>query len=117
MERDPFDPKNLRVDPSKPLPKRRKQWRRQFARVPWEWVERLRPARRVCTYRLALLLVYEHWRQGGRPIALSNVAAEMPPRSKWRALAELESLGLIAIERRKRKAPLITLYELPAATS
>jgi hypothetical protein len=117
MGGDPFDLKNLRVDlPKLPL-KRRKQWRRQFVRVPWEWVERLRPARRVSTYQLALLLAYEYWRQGGRPIVLSNVAAEMPRRSKWRALVELESMGLIRIERRSRKAPLVTLHGLPAAIS
>ena len=55
-----------------------KKWRRQFVRVPWAWVERLRTAKRVSTYRLALLLIYEHWRLGGRPIVLSNVSASQP---------------------------------------
>ena len=64
----------LRVDPERVRqPARPKKWRRQFVRVPWQWVERLRKAKRISTYRLALVLLYEHWRTGGRPIVLSNV--------------------------------------------
>ena len=31
---------------------------------PVDWVERLQPTRRVSTYRLAHLLLYEFWRTG-----------------------------------------------------
>jgi hypothetical protein len=44
--------------------------------VPWSWVERLQKAKRVSSSRLALVLVYEHWRTGGRPLVLSNVALQ-----------------------------------------
>jgi hypothetical protein len=89
--------------------KQRKAWRRQYVRVPWAWVERLREAKRPgSTYDLALLLLYEHWRLGGRPIVLSNIGL-LPEgllrRSKWYALAELERLGLVRVERQSRKAP------------
>ena len=53
-----------------------KKWRGQFVRVPWSWVERLQKAKRVSLSRLALVLVYEHWRTGGRPLVLSNVALQ-----------------------------------------
>ncbi len=107
---------DLRIDPDQVLKQAQpKRWQRQFVRVPWAWVERLRAARRVGTYRLALVLIYENWRLGGRTIALSNVfalAEGLPARSKWRALAELESLGLIQVKRQRRYAPRIVLQHL-----
>ena len=115
-DQDPFDLESLRVDPERVRqPVKPKKWRRQFVRVPWPWVERLRKAKRVSTYRLALVLLYEHWRTGGRPIALSNVFAHaegLPPRSKWRAIVELESLGLIRVKRHQRQAPQVVLRHL-----
>ena len=87
----------LRVDPERVRqPARPKKWRRQFVHVPWQWVERLRKAKRISTYRLALVLLYEHWRTGGRPIALSNVGMQqegLARRSKWNALSELRDPG------------------------
>lgn len=110
---DPLALKTLRVDPEGVRqPARRKKWRRQFVRVPWAWAERLQAARRVNTYRLALLLLYEYWRTGGRPIALTNaglVEEGVSPRSKTRALAELERIGLIEVKRRRGRAPRATL--------
>ena len=76
--------------------------------------------RRVITYRLALLLLYEDWRTGGRSIVLPNVGLEqegLTRRSKWRALLELEQLGLVEVERRPRKSPRITLRRLSQETS
>jgi hypothetical protein len=66
----------------------------------------------VSTYRLAMLLLYENWRLGGRPIVLSNVSAlseGLPARTKWRALGELERLGMVAVRRHPRRAPRIFL--------
>ena len=39
--------------------------------MPWEWVARLQKARRVTTWRVAVLLLYEHWLV--RPDDLSRV--------------------------------------------
>jgi hypothetical protein len=115
-DRSPFDLEALRVDPERVRqPARPKKWRRQFVRVPWAWVERLQSTRRANTYRLALVLLYENWRLGGRPITLSNVyilAEGLQARSKWRALAELESLGLVQVKRRRRHAPQVVLRHL-----
>jgi hypothetical protein len=110
---DSFDLAALRVDPGRVRKLARpKKWRREFVRVPWGWVEHLREAKRISTYRLALVLLYEHWRTGGRPIVLSNVGVrpeELTRYSKWRALAELQALGLIQVETRSRKSPRIVL--------
>ena len=84
---DAFDLERLLVNPADLQRKpKRKKWRREYVRVPWEWVERLQSSRRVSTYRLALLLLYEFWRTGERPVVLSNISAlpeGLSRRSKW----------------------------------
>ena len=95
--------------------KPRSKWRREFVRVPWEWAERLQAAKRISSWRLAVLLLYEHWRTGGRDIALSNILAQnigLSCRSKSRALKELEDLDLIEVRRRRRTAPRVALKHL-----
>jgi len=99
---------------------RTKKWRRQFVRFPWAWAERMKSTQRASTYRLALLLLYEHWRTRGQVIVLSNVGLEqegLTRRSKWRALAELERLGLLLVERLPRKSPRVTLCYLSGERS
>jgi hypothetical protein len=93
----------------------KKSWRRQFIKFPWAWMDRLVATKRATTYRLALVLVYEHWRTGGRAIVLSNTIVRregISRRSKWNALAELEQMGLIAVEKRRRRSPRVSLLEL-----
>lgn len=92
------------------VPKQIRRRRQHFVRVPWTWVERLAKARYTATYRVALHILYRHWKGSGQPFTLSNgmVAMEGVSRwQKWRALGELEQLGLITIERRQRKTPRI----------
>jgi hypothetical protein len=94
------------------VPAKVQKRRRHFIKVPWSWVERLAGARHVATYRVALHLLYQHWRQGDRPILLANGMLRregVAPGTKWRALRELEQLGLITIERRPCKSPLVTV--------
>jgi hypothetical protein len=107
---------SLRIKPDQ-LPKlaRPKRWRRHYVNVPWQWVEQLRTTKRVCTYRVALLLLYEHWRTGGQPILLSNVGVQgegLGRRSKWNAIAELQGRGLIEVEAVRGRSPRITLCHL-----
>jgi len=89
----------------------------RFIIVPMAWSDRLKDARHVNTYKLAVYLLYQHWRTGKR-IAVTNVALAntgIPnPRSKWRALCDLERLGLVEIERRARKSPRVTLLKTRA---
>ena len=119
MVNSDFDLARLRVDLADPLFRRvgkPKKWRREYVQFPWTWIEGLQAAKRVSTYRLALLLVYEHWRMGGRPIVLSNalvVTEGVSRRTKWNALVELEGLGLVRVERRSRKSPRLILCHLP----
>jgi hypothetical protein len=84
--------------------------RQQFVKVHWTWVERLMTARHAATLKVALFVLHQNWRGGGKPFTLSNSAVENISRwQKWRALQELEQLGLIVIERRKRKTPRVTV--------
>jgi hypothetical protein len=83
-----------------------------FVKVPVLWVERLAKARHIATYRLALHLLYRSWKAGSHSVALPNgplIAEGIARGTKWRALRELERLGLVAIERRQRKAPRVSV--------
>ena len=82
------------------------------------WREQLTKARYIATYRAALHILMRNWESGGKPFTLSNgaLALEGVKRSaKWRALQDLEQLGLITIERRKRKSPRITALHTTAS--
>jgi hypothetical protein len=119
MDRDPFDMDALRVDPTNSRFQRgsgkTRKWHKGYVQFPWIWIDRLQSAKRVSTYRLALLVVYESWRTGSWTIVLSNIlsgAVRLSAKSKWNALAELESLGLIKVERRPGRSPRATLLHL-----
>jgi hypothetical protein len=116
--KDPFDVDALRIDPADPrlarhrAKARKAKWERKFVQFPWLWAERLQATNRGSTYRLALHLLYEHWRNGGRPIKLTNamLAGEgVSRRSKCQALPELERFGLVRVERHPKKSPVVTL--------
>ena len=95
------------------VPRKIQKRRRQFVKVPWSWIERLAKTSSANTYRVALHLLYEHWRRSGQPFPLPNgmLAMEGVTRfAKWRALAELEQLGLVSVEKRPNRSPKITVH-------
>jgi hypothetical protein len=113
---DPLDVDNLRFQPSDAqwaiVPKKIRQRRLQFVKVPWTWIERLAPSQSANTYRVALTLLFRHWKGNGDPIKLGNgmLAIDGVSRfAKYRALAELEQFGLITVDRRLKKSPIVTL--------
>jgi len=113
---DPFDLEKLRVDPADgelvrlaKVPTKIQKRRRHFVQVPMLWVEKLNGASGQ-THQVALHLLFLHWKDGGDPIKLGNgmlMAAGVPSQSKRRALRELERRGLITVEWRRKKSPLI----------
>jgi hypothetical protein len=113
--KSPFHPDNLRIDTGETwvvTPEKIRKRREHFIRVPWTWVEKLAPSRSANTYRVALYLLYMHWKNKEAPFKLANgmLAIDGVTRfSKWRALQELEQAGLIRIEKRPRKSPVITV--------
>jgi hypothetical protein len=117
---DPFDLEALRVDPNDgellrlaKVPAKVQKRRDQFIMLPWVWFERLANAdAHGRTYHVALYLLHLHWKGGrsGHPVKLPNVGLRdvgVSRQSKWRALADLERLGLISIERRPNRSPLV----------
>jgi hypothetical protein len=106
-------PISERMVPDSITAKKRKQRRRQFTMVPNSWKEDLQKVRYIVTYRVALHLLYLHWKSGGQPTTLSNTvlaeAGVSTKRGKWRALAELEGLALVEVERRPRRAPVVAI--------
>lgn len=92
------------------VPEKIRRRRQQFVKVPWTWIERLTAAHHIATYRVALFVLHRSWKAGGKPFTLSNGAVDGVSRwQKWRALQELEQLGLITVERRERKSPRIAI--------
>jgi hypothetical protein len=85
----------------------------RFVKLPFSWLARLEQAH-ATTYRVAVHLLYQEWRRKGQPVRLANTPlVGVSRQSKWRALNELESLGLITVLRRPRKAPLVVVHLTP----
>jgi hypothetical protein len=96
------------------VPQKIQRRRRHFILVAMAWFERLAGASGQ-TYRLALCLLYLDWKARGEPIQLSNGLVQIygvSRYSKWLALNDLERRGLIAIERRQRRSPIVRLLKL-----
>jgi len=113
-----FHPKNIGLGPEllgsdvwAVTPAKIKRRREHFAMLPMTWYERLKGADGQ-TYRVAWFLLYLHWKNNGGPIKLANGMLAMdgvPPQSKRRALRDLERRGLITVEWRPRKSPIVRL--------
>jgi hypothetical protein len=113
---DPFDIKQLRIDPAKlatpHVPAKIRKRRDQFVQVPMWWIEKLgeSPLASGATHQVACHLCYLDWKNRGKPFKLPNGMLKydgISRQSKWRALADLERRKLIAIERRRSKSPII----------
>jgi hypothetical protein len=90
--------------------------RRRFVLVPWEWKERLCKARYATTSDVALHVLHRNYETRGKPFTLANgVLGELgvSRNQKRRALVELEQLGLITVEWREKKSPVITVLLVP----
>jgi hypothetical protein len=88
-----------------------KKRNQNFTMVPHSWRDRLAEgATSAYTYQLALDLLYRDWKTDGRPIRLANEGLPNITRwGKYRALAELERLRLVAVDRRDKKSPIVKI--------
>jgi hypothetical protein len=87
---------------------------RDFVQVPRRWVETLWGAPGQ-TWQVALVLLQLHWKEHGHPVRLGNKpkwisGKGISPRSKWRALCELQRRGLILVEQRPGRAPVVRVF-------
>jgi hypothetical protein len=118
---DPFDLERLRVDPDDDeivrlakVPTKIQKRQRRFVQVPMLWVEKLNGASGQ-THQVALHIWFLNWKGGGKPIKLANAmlrADGVPRETKRRALLELEQRGLITVDSRTGKSPLIRVLAL-----
>jgi hypothetical protein len=86
-----------------------------FVMVPLAWIERLRMPKCRASWPIALELLRRDLKHRGQAIPLPNGQLEakfnITRQRKWDALRELERLGLVRIECRPRKSPLVTIYQ------
>jgi hypothetical protein len=113
---DPYDLRQLRIDPATfalpHVPIKIRKRREQFVQLPMWWVEKLgeSPPATGATHQVACYLCHLDWKHHGKPFKLPNGMLGydgISRRSKWRALADLERRGLIIVERRPKKSPII----------
>jgi hypothetical protein len=96
------------------IPKRIKKRRQQFVQLPLAWVDILSRDSRDKALVVLCHLLHLDWKQGGGPIKLPNGFLEMigvGRGAKWRVLNKLESVGVLSIERRGRKSPIVTISD------
>jgi DNA-binding MarR family transcriptional regulator len=97
------------------VPPAKRRWRqRHFIPVPMPWFERLTGASGH-TYRLALVLLYLDWRSAGQPIKLTNRLVQVDGLTRYtksRSLDDLRRRGLVTVERRPRRAPVVRLLQV-----
>jgi hypothetical protein len=92
--------------------------RQPFIMTPVEWADRLDGARYTATWRVAMHLLRRSFKDRRQTIRLANgtlAPKGVSPKQKWRALGELERLGLIRVKHRERKSPDVTLLYPTAA--
>jgi hypothetical protein len=115
---DDFNPAKLRLDldniPSGPPPsKKQSSSKAPFIKLPLIWEETLAGARASgSTYRVALLLLYMAWKSDTYVVKLTNVALAkkgVGRKGKAAALLVLRKVGLVTVEERPRKSPIVTL--------
>jgi hypothetical protein len=82
-----------------------------FIKKPWVWHEKLIGAPGQ-TWRLADIVLYFCWRNGGAPFKLARGLRgmeTMPRMTRLRALRDLERRGLVTVEWRTKKSPIVTV--------
>ena len=94
-------------------PKREAKRLAGFIRMPWGWANVL-AADGVGgkVWVVACHILYETWRSKGQPIKLPNGMLGrlgVSRDAKVRALRKLEQLGLVSVEWRPRKSPIVTI--------
>jgi hypothetical protein len=91
---------------------KRAKRKQEFAQITREQVERLAKTTNAASWKIFLHLLLLSWRSPGRTIRLANGALErvgVDRYAKYRALPELEELGLIEVRRSERKSPEIVI--------
>ena len=117
-EDDPFDLDDFRLPPDMVreraigVPRQIKKRHQQFVKLPLAVVERIARHSRDKTFAVLCYLLHLEWKQGGGPIKVPNgflAKLGIGRGAKSRALSKLARLGIISVERRGRKSPIVTI--------
>ena len=94
------------LDLGRPTKKRRKPFRTEWVMLPRHWATALRKAKRISTYQLAHVILFEAFKRKvlGGDIVLSSEVTGMRRQTRARAAKELAQLGLITISQKGREA-------------
>jgi hypothetical protein len=98
-----------------PAPVRRKTNKDVFVKVPLWWIEAATQATRSPQAFVCVWLLYLAWKAGSMTFPLPNdklAKRGVDRRMKRKALAGLEKAGLITVDRRHGKTPIVTLTTL-----
>jgi hypothetical protein len=90
---------------------KRKPFKINFVKLPGYWIERLKHARHLATFRLAHHILREDHKQkygGGGDIVLSTASTGLPRTTRWLATKEMVGLGLIQVQQDGRQAVRVT---------
>jgi hypothetical protein len=94
------------------VPQRIKKRQRQFVQLPLALVDKVGRHSRDKTFVVLCHLLHLEWKQRGGPIKLPNGLLDklgVGRGAKSRALSKLERLGIVSVERRDRKSPIVTI--------
>jgi hypothetical protein len=112
---DPFDPENLRLSTAQQVarsavvPAKLKKRREQFALVPMSLWETLNDASGQ-TLRLVVYLIHMYWKDEYKPVKLANGMMAINGicrESKRQVLRDLEARGIVTVDRRVKKSPIV----------
>ncbi len=93
-------------------PVKRKNKKDAFVKVPLWWIEAAAKATRTPQVFVCVWLLHLAWKAGRATFPLPNdrlVKGGVDRRMKRKVLAGLEKAGLIAVDRRHGKTPIVTL--------
>lgn len=105
---------NLKTDndDGMPPPRYRKAPKPAYVRVPLWWMEQAAQATRSPQAFVCVWLLHLSWKAGSLTFPLPNgrlAEHGVDRQAKRRALGNLEKAGLITVNRRDRKTPIVTL--------
>jgi DNA-binding transcriptional ArsR family regulator len=82
--------------------------------MPWSWIQKIQAPKGGATFRVALYIWFQKGVKGtSRNLVISssglNQVFKIDKRTVSRALHDLESLGMITVERQAGKSPRVTI--------
>jgi hypothetical protein len=84
----------------------------RFIKLPLVWIERLDKIKASgSTYRLAVHILRKAWQRRGSTVTIPNIP-QVSRNGRRTALRKLELAGLISVERRSDKSPIVTVLHV-----